>query len=76
MPGPASHGILGTLWLLNFVLLVLLVVPIPDGDALLVALGLWAVPTGFLLLLTWRNRRRSRESDTIHPMAHGRSPRL
>lgn len=65
------HGLLGTLWMLNFVLLGLLVVPIPDGGALLVALALWAVPTGFLLLLSWRYWRHRGGSDHIHPSAHG-----
>lgn len=69
------RGFLGTLWMLNFVLLGLLVVPISDGTALMVALSLWAVPTCFLLLLSWRYWHHRHEDDRGHPSAQGGAAR-
>lgn len=49
------QGMLGSLWILNFVILGLLIAPMNDGAPMLIPLGLWAVPTSLLALLTWRH---------------------
>jgi hypothetical protein len=75
MPIHFVRGFLSTLWMLNFVLLGLLVVPITDGTALLVALSLWAVPTCFLLLLSWRYwHTRHGGAPVIPPGPQGKAP--
>jgi hypothetical protein len=51
---------LGSLWILNFVLLGLLIAPLNDGAPVLISLGLWAVPTSLLALVTWRHRHPGR----------------
>lgn len=54
MPIQRLQGMLGTLWILNFVFLGLLIAPMNNGTPMLIGLGLWAVPTALLVLLTWR----------------------
>ena len=64
MPIHRLQGMLGTLWILNFVLLGLLIAPMNNGTPLLISLGLWAVPTGLLIVLSLRHWRGMHDSGS------------
>jgi hypothetical protein len=70
MPIQRLQGMLGTLWILDFVFLGLMIAPMNNGTPMLIGLGLWAVPTALLVLLTWR-RFHGRGASTTHLDTHG-----
>lgn len=65
MPLRRPSGFLGLLWILDFALLAMLIAPMKSGSAIIIALGLWAVPTALLVLVTrrWWHQRRWTQSS-------------